>query len=95
MTYKTFFAFGADPSSVNLPRGMWIDDKDRLHVADAVGQTIRVYDVSQPTPAFLFSFGDFGITDGMFNFPDDICIDSGGRVYIADRENNRVQIWSY
>ena len=95
MTYKTFFGFGSDPNSFSLPRGMWIDDKDRLHVADAVGQNIHVYDVSQPEPVFLFSFGDFGISEGMFDYPTDICIDNGGRLYIADRENNRVEIWSY
>jgi hypothetical protein len=64
-------------------------------VADAVGQYIRVYDVSAAEPTFLFSFGDFGNTDGLFNFPTDIAMDETGRVYIADRENNRVQVWSY
>ena len=95
LIYKSFFGFGSDNSSFNLPRGMWMDRKDRLHVADAVGQSIRVYDVSGTTPAFLFNFGEFGISEGEFNYPTDICLDSGGRLYIADRENNRVQIWSY
>jgi DNA-binding beta-propeller fold protein YncE len=95
MKYKTFFGFGADETSFNLPRGMWIDDKERLHIADAVGQNIHVYDVSKPDPVFLFTFGDFGNTDGLMNFPNDVTLDSGGRLYIADRENNRVQIWSY
>jgi hypothetical protein len=74
---------------------MWIDSKDRLHVADAVGATIRVYDVSAAEPAFLYSFGGFGNTEGMFNYPVDIFIDSTGRLYIADSQNNRIQIWSY
>jgi tripartite motif-containing protein 71 len=94
-SYRTFFGYGSNSSSFNLPRGMWIDDKDRLHIADAVGQSIRVYDVSQTEPVFLYNFGDFGIMEGQFNYPTDICMDSGGRIYVADRENNRVQIWSY
>jgi DNA-binding beta-propeller fold protein YncE len=94
-TYRTFFGYGSDSSSFNLPRGMWIDDKDRLHITDAVGQSIRVYDVSQAEPIFIYSFGDFGIAEGKFNYPTDIVIDNGGRLYIADRENNRVQVWSY
>jgi len=94
-SFKAFFGFGSDENSFNLPRGMWIDNKDRLHVADAIGHNIRVFDVSQPEPTFLFNVGDFGITDGMLNFPTDICIDSGGRIYIADSENNRVEVWSY
>lgn len=72
-----------------------MDGKDRLHVADAVGQTVRVYDVSGQSPKFLFNIGEFGIGDGQLNYPNDVCIDSGGRLYIADRENNRVQVWSY
>ncbi len=93
--YKTFFGFGSSETSLNLPRGMWMDGRDRLHVADAIGQYIRVYDVSAEEPAFLFNFGAFGDGDGEFNFPIDICLDGTGRLYIADRENNRVQIWSY
>lgn len=95
MLYRNFFAFGSTEDALNLPRGMWMDEKERLHVADAVGQYIRVYDVSGVEPAFLFNFGDFGALEGQFNFPTDICMDTTGRLYIADRKNNRVQIWSY
>ena len=90
LAYKTFFGFGSDETSFNLPRGMWMDNKDHLHVTDAVGQSIRVFDVSGGTPVFLFNFGEFGISEGELNYPTDISMDSGGRLYIADRENNRV-----
>jgi sugar lactone lactonase YvrE len=95
MQYKTFFGFGSADSALNLPRGAWMDSKDRLHVADAIGGSIRVYDVSQDEPAYLFSFGNYGTSEGFFAFPNDICIDNAGRLYIADRENGRIQIWSY
>jgi DNA-binding beta-propeller fold protein YncE len=94
-TYKMFFGFGSDANSLNLPRGSWMDGKDRLHVADAVGQTVRVYDVSGQNPEFLYNIGEFGVGEGQLNYPTDVCIDSGGRLYIADRENNRVSVWSY
>jgi DNA-binding beta-propeller fold protein YncE len=89
------FAFGTADGAVSLPRGLFIDRHDRLHVVDAVGQSIRVYDVSGPEPAYLFSFGDVGADDGLFNYPADIAVDDSGRLYIADRDNNRVQVWSY
>ena len=95
MRYTNFFAFGSTEDSLNLPRGEWMDEKDRLHVADAVGQYIRIYDVSTAEPKFLFNVGVFGDLEGQFNFPVDICIDAGGRIYIADRDNNRIDIWSY
>jgi sugar lactone lactonase YvrE len=95
MQYDTFFGLGSDDSSLNLPRGMWMNDKDQLHVVDNVGQYVRVYDVSGDEPAFLGNFGDYGIAEGEFNFPNDIGMDGTGRLYIADRENNRIQVWSY
>jgi DNA-binding beta-propeller fold protein YncE len=79
---------------LNLPRGMMID-ADRLYVVDAVAQAVRVYDVSGEKAEFLLSFGDFGLGDGQFNYPNDIAVDATGRIYVADRANNRVQVWSY
>ena len=93
--YTTFFGFGTGDDGLNLPRGMWMDSKDHLHVVDAVGSVIRVYDVSGSVPQFLFNFGVPGTDAGEFNYPIDICIDGTGRLYIADRDNDRVQIWSY
>ena len=89
------FGTGTGQFSVSLPRGMYVDQKDRLHIVDAVGHNIKVFDVSEGEPSLLFEFGDFGVGDGQFNFPNDICLDLTGRIYVADRENNRVQVWSY
>ena len=89
------FGRGTGDSAINLPRGLAIDEKDRLYIVDAVGQSVKVYDVSKDEVSFLFSFGDFGENDGQFNFPNDIAIDKTGRLYIADRENNRIQVWLY
>lgn len=93
--FLSVFGTGTGQFSVSLPRGMYIDHKDRLHIVDAVGQNIKVFDVSEDDPSLLFEFGNFGVGDGQFNFPNDICLDLTGRVYVADRENNRVQVWSY
>lgn len=89
------FAGGATDGSVSLPRGIFIDDNDRLFVPDAVGQDVKVYDVSNSEPEFLYTFGDFGMDDGLFNYPNDIVVTQNGYLYIADRENNRIQVWSY
>lgn len=89
------FGRGTSQGSLNLPRGMDIDDSDRLHIVDAVGQNVKVYDVSGEQPRFLFAFGDLGLDDGQFHYPNDIVVDDTGRLYIADRENNRIQVWSY
>lgn len=95
MDYKTFFGFGAMPGALNLPRGMWMSSGDCLIVADAVGSVLRVYNVSGDEPQYVFDIGEFGIEGGQFNYPLDVYIDGTGRLYIADRDNNRIQVWSY
>jgi DNA-binding beta-propeller fold protein YncE len=94
-TYLFDFAKGAAEGALNLPRGAFIDQRDRFFVVDAVGQHVAVYDVSGDLPEFLYLFGDYGVDNGLFNYPNDIYVDATGRLYIADRENNRVQVWSY
>lgn len=42
---------------------------------------------------FELSFGGFGSAPGEFNVPHAIAIDSSGRVFVADRDNNRIQIF--
>jgi DNA-binding beta-propeller fold protein YncE len=93
--YRQFFGFGAAASALNLPRGAWMDPRDCLLVVDSVGSKIQVYDVSGDEAQFSYSIGDFGITEGLFVYPNDVFIDGTGRLYITDRENNRIQVWSY
>lgn len=95
MQYKTFFGFGSSLNgALNLPRGTWLN-RGCLHVADAVGSLIRVYDVSGAEPALAFEIGSFGVAERQFNYPVDVYIDGTGRLYVADRANNRIQVWSY
>jgi len=94
---EPLFHFGqiAGEGGLHLPRGAAIDDHDRLHVVDVVAQSVMVYDVTGPEPRYLFEFGGWGLGDGQFNYPNDIALDETGRLYVTDRENNRVQVWSY
>jgi DNA-binding beta-propeller fold protein YncE len=94
-TYSRFFGLGSSDQSLNLPKGIWMDKEDRLFIADSVGQYVRVFDTSTSEPTFLYNIGEFGLEGGEFNFPADVFIDGTGRMYVADRKNNRVQVWSY
>lgn len=40
----------------------------------------------------LFSFGSEGSADGQFCRPWGICCDNKGRIVVADRSNNRIQV---
>jgi sugar lactone lactonase YvrE len=46
-------------------------------------------------PVFIADFGTEGIRDGAFEFPNGVAVDERARVYVTDRENNRVQVWGY
>jgi DNA-binding beta-propeller fold protein YncE len=90
-------ARGVGEGDLNLPRGVAIDG-DRLLVVDTTDQTIKVYRLpSQVTevPRYIGSFGGEGIGDGQFQYPNGIAVDRSGRIYVTDRQNGRVQVWSY
>lgn len=94
----TLLARGIGDGDLGLPRGMAADDKGRLFVVDTTDQQVRVFTrASSPTepPVYVGSFGDQGRQDGTFQFPNGVATDTRGRIYVADRENNRIQVWGY
>ena len=48
---------------------------------------------SATAASFSFAFGSFGTGNGQFNSPRGIAVDGGGNIYVADTNNNRVQIF--
>ena len=46
-----------------------------------------------PDGRLLMSWGEPGTDPGQFNVPHNICCDPDGWVYVADRENHRVQVF--
>ena len=89
---------GRPNEPLGMPRGLALDDQGRLYVVDTIGQKVNVFQVAPDLagqPSFLGSFGEMGIADGAFRFPNGVSTDARGRVYIADWSNNRVQIWTY
>ena len=46
-----------------------------------------------PNGKLLTSWGECGSDPGEFNVPHNICCDADGWIYVADRENHRVQIF--
>jgi peptidylamidoglycolate lyase len=43
---------------------------------------------------YQLHWGEKGSGDGQFNLVHDLALDAQGRVYVADRENNRIQIFT-
>ena len=75
----------------NLPTNLVAAGGDRLYVTDGYGNA-RVHAFSS-TGDYLFSWGAPGSGPGEFNLPHGIDVDSRGRVFVADRENSRLQLF--
>jgi DNA-binding beta-propeller fold protein YncE len=64
---------------------------DRLYISDGYGNA-RIHKFSLDGK-LLASWGEPGTDPGQFNIPHNICCDPDGWIYVADRENHRVQIF--
>ncbi|HYT90059.1 MAG TPA: peptidyl-alpha-hydroxyglycine alpha-amidating lyase family protein [Gemmataceae bacterium] len=63
-----------------------------LYITDGYGNA-RVHKFA-PDGRLLFSWGEPGSGPGQFNLPHGIALDQSGRVYVADRENSRLQLFT-
>jgi len=86
---------GSAAGGLALPRGLAIDgQRHLLFVVDTLGQAVAMFDLSRGAPAFAGQIGPGGDAAG-FEYPNGIALDGQGRLYVTDREHDRVQIWSY
>ena len=68
-----------------------LSPKGEIYIADGYGNAcVHKY---SPDGKLLFSWGEPGTDPGEFNIVHNICCDGEGWVYVADRENHRVQVF--
>jgi DNA-binding beta-propeller fold protein YncE len=82
---------GADQKTFNRPTDVAFTPTGEFFVSDGYGNS-RVVKFSREGK-FLFEWGRRGSQPGEFNLPHAMAIDSQGRLYVSDRENNRIQIF--
>jgi len=68
-----------------------LSPKGEIYVTDGYGNAC-VHKFS-PDGKLLFSWGAPGTDPGQFNIVHNICADADGWLYVADRENHRVQVF--
>jgi DNA-binding beta-propeller fold protein YncE len=80
---------GGEP--FNLPTDITFAPTGEMFISDGYGNS-RVHKFS-PEGKHLFSWGEPGNGPGEFNLPHAVWIDRRGRLLVADRENDRVQVF--
>lgn len=80
-----------DTAHFNMPTGIAVTNDGSFYVSDGYGNS-RVIKFSA-SGKYLFEFGKKGNEPGEFDIPHSIDLDKKGNVYVADRENDRVQVF--
>ena len=85
---------GDAPGFFNRPTGVAIARNGDIFVADGHGgdSNARIVKFSK-AGKFITAWGKKGSAPGEFDTPHAIAVDSQERVYVADRSNNRIQVF--
>jgi DNA-binding beta-propeller fold protein YncE len=90
-TLGTKGAPGRDQSHFDKPTDMAITPAGDVFVSDGYGNARIVH--FDKDGKFVKEWGEPGTKPGQFSIPHAICVDSKGRLYVADRNNVRIQIF--
>lgn len=76
----------------HYPTNLAISPDGNLYISDGYGNAcVHAF---TPVGKHLFSWGEPGGGPGQFHVPHGIAIDRAGIVYVADRENSRIQLFT-
>ncbi|BDQ12046.1 peptidyl-alpha-hydroxyglycine alpha-amidating lyase family protein [Sediminibacterium sp. TEGAF015] len=82
---------GNDSLHFNRPTDVTVDKEGFFYVSDGYRNS-RVVKFS-PTGKYIKEWGTFGNGAGQFNIPHGLAIDDKDIIYVADRQNNRIQLF--
>ncbi len=74
-----------------LPRNS--GEPQRLVVVDTLAHDSTIWEAK--TGKKVLSFGERGVLEGQFNYPNDVSTDGVRRMFIADTSNGRIQVWGW
>jgi len=82
---------GGDAQHLNQPTDMAVTPAGDVFISDGYGNKRVVH--FDADGKFVKAWGKMGEAPGQFNLPHNIVVDSKGKLYVADRNNGRVQIF--
>ena len=96
MSGKQLHTFGTSGSSASAdgqfyhPSAVAVCD-DEMYVVDSHNHRVQKFNIT--SRSFISKFGKNGSGNGAFSYPRGICIDPEGQVFVADKGNNRIQVF--
>ena len=94
MTLGTPGQAGDDATHFNAPTDVVVAPNGDIFVADGHGDKTNARIVKFSADGkFIKAWGKEGSGPGEFNVPHGLALDSAGRLFVADRANNRLQIF--
>lgn len=91
LTLGTEGEAGEDETHFNRPTDMAITPEGDIFVTDGYGNRRVVH--FDREGKFVRSWGEYGTRPGQFVLPHAIVVDSKGRLYVADRNSGRIQVF--
>jgi DNA-binding beta-propeller fold protein YncE len=83
---------GRDATHFNGPTDVAFAPNGNIYISDGYGNS-RIVRLSHDG-TFLGDFGNWGKQNGLFRIPHSVAVDGEGRVYVADRTNKRIQVFT-
>ena len=69
-----------------------VDRFGRIFICDTLNHRVQVFDKAGK---WIYSFGSKGNGPGQFTGPEAMTITNDGNIYIVDKGNSRVQVFTY
>jgi sugar lactone lactonase YvrE len=89
---KTLVPEGKLQGQVRSPRGIFVDAKGMIYVADTGNDRVQIFN---PDGTYSNMFGDSGSGDGEFHSPSAVAVNSVGNIYVADTRNHKIKAFSH
>jgi DNA-binding beta-propeller fold protein YncE len=76
---------------MRFPTAITTDNRGHMYLVDHNGGSVIILG---PDGSYLGRLSAMGWREGLLNYPSQLCINNSGKVFIADTNNNRIQVFA-